>query len=635
MSGPPVPPLLDLLEPGWRRHLASGEPAGSLDVEPEMLATVAKALGDLSRSTPPAVLSRRWPAGVVVAIAQVTAHQDTTGRVWPAWHRAAGTRATKRSTADWTGAFLAALAALGVPAAGSPHETVLAHAAVTGPCLPEFLRMAGAGAPERELAGLDPAVAALLRLPAGTGFVARCRALMELLARSHEPAAGELADLSLPRRILGAARAVAAAHPGPPGGPPLRLDPFGRGVLARDADAAPGDAGCGRDDAGSWAAVSPGEVTDPADPLLAFDANGEPVGEVLPPEALWLVHREDRALRGDTAPRVLVESRLPLTWTGWRLVQVSLSGLAWLELEPEDDEAPRRRPVRGGAGPRLVTGAPVPGVRTTAGHAVFATLPALRLPAGEARWRIEVRRAGSGRVVGAAESSGDGWDPRRLWDLAPRPVLGELVVTVTALRRQPRERHPGPPGLRRVVAVAEGLGAAYAPALRLPCREGLEPAEAVLSAAPGMTASPWAATIPAGLTGADVVCVAGPVVLPLRVTPPHWRIRIEPEPGSGNAPTAWHSLGPLPLEMADLVRGGALRMDLPWAAAASPVDVAAAPGIVQVLEPSKQGRYPLRRMLDTISAHGSAELRITIGDRSAVIARVAAPEPATDPWLPG
>jgi hypothetical protein len=123
-------------------------------------------------------------------------------------------------------------------------------------------------------------------------------------------------------------------------------------------------------------------------------------------------------------------------------------------------------------------------------------------------------------------------------------------------------------------------------------------------------------------------------VLPLRVTPPHCRIRIEPEPGSGDGPTAWHSLGPLPLETADLIRGGALRLDLPGAAGDPPVDVVAARGVVQVLEPAKGGRYPLRRMLDTVRAHGGAELRITVGARTAVIARISGPAPAADPWLP-
>jgi hypothetical protein len=263
-------------------------------------------------------------------------------------------------------------------------------------------------------------------------------------------------------------------------------------------------------------------------------------------------------------------------------------------------------------------------------------LPAVRLPAGEARWRVEVRRSGRGPVLAAAEASGDEWDPERLWDRVPRPVLGELVVTVTvtAPGSSPGMGARGT-GLRRVVAVAEGLDVSYSPALRLMCEQGLDAAEAVLSPAPGMTASPSAAVIPAGITGIAVACVAGPVVLPLRLTPPHCRMRIDPEPGSGDPPTDWHSLGPLPLEAADLIRGGTLRLDLPGTACDPPVDVVAASGVVQVLEPARRGGYPLRRMLDTVSAHGGAELRVTVGGRTAVIARVGCPGPAADPWLPG
>ncbi len=485
MSRPPVGTLLDLLEPGWRRHLASGEPAGTLDVEPEMLDAVARALGELSRAEPPAVLSRRWPACVVVALAQITAHRDKNGKVWRAWHRASGSRATRRPSADWAEAFRGSLAALGVPApAGDPLEAVLAHAAVTAPSLPEFLRLAGAGAPEQELAGLDPAVAALLRLPTGAGFVERCRALMTLLTENGEPGAGDLAGISLPRRIIDAARTAAAARPGPGGRPPLRLDPFGQGVLTRDVDR-------GADNAGPWTAILPDEITDPADPLLAFDADGELIWAVLPPEAVWLVHPEDRALRADTAPRILVESRLPLTWSGWRLVQLDLSGAAWLELAPAGDDSPRRRPVRGRSKPRLVTGAPVPGIHTTDGLPVYGRLPTVWLPADEVRWRVEVRRPGSSHALAAVQASGDRWDPQRLWDRVPRPVLGELVVTAAAMDTA----HVT--GLRRVVAVAESLDVSYAPALRLTGEEGLEPAEVVLSAAPGMTASPCAAKAPA------------------------------------------------------------------------------------------------------------------------------------------
>lgn len=625
MSGPATGGrLLSLLEPGWRRHLATGEPAGTLDVAPEVLGATAAALGELSRSDPPRALARRWPACVVVAVAQVTAHHAKDGKVWPAWHRSAGVRAGKRSAASWAEAFLASLEALGIPALeGDPQQTVLAHAAVPAPCLPEFLRLAaGAAASERELAALDPAVSALLRLPAGACVVERCRTLMELLTGAGEPAAADLEALSLPGRIMAAARAV-AAHPGLAATVPCRLDPFGRGLLTRDAVAGDDPAA-----AGSWTAMSPDEISGWPDPLLAFDAEGHPIAVELPPEPVWLVHPADRPLQGDVAPRILMESKLPLPWNGWRLVQMDLSAVAWLELASAGAAAPRH-PVRGRAKPRLVPGTPVPGISTLSGLPIFATLPAVRLPpAGETRWLVELRRLGSGQALAMAETDGKDWNAERLWARMPRPVLGELAVTVTALG------NASTPGLRRVVAVAEGLAASYAPALRLPRDEGLETAEAIVIPPDGMTVAPSAAVIAAEGTTMDVACVAGEAVLPLRVTPPHWRVRIEPEPGSRGRATAWHSLGPLRLTRPDLIRGGALRLDLPTVASAPPIEVVAAREVVQVLLPLRRGGYPLRRMLDTVTAHGGAELRITVGARAAVIAVITAGSPADDPWVP-
>ena len=146
MSGPPMgSTLLDMLEPGWRRHLASGEPAGALDVEPEMLAAVARALGDLARAEPPAVLNRRWPACIVVAVAQVTARYDKNGKVWPTWFRATGSRATKRSAAAWAEAFLGSVARLGVPGPGGRRAGDSARSRGGDRVLPARVSAAGWG----------------------------------------------------------------------------------------------------------------------------------------------------------------------------------------------------------------------------------------------------------------------------------------------------------------------------------------------------------------------------------------------------------------------------------------------------------------------------------------------------------
>ncbi len=539
MSGPDGAALLDLLEPGWRRDLAAGARAAALQVEAELLAAAARAVGEVTRGRTPADTARRWPACVVVALAGVAGGSDRNGSFWPGWHRAAGLRLTRRSGEQWGQAFLDALAALGIapPAAGpaAARDAVLAQAAPADP---------------------RPA-------PAAAG----------------------------------------AERPRP------RLDPFGRGVLLAGRPALPG------------------EVADPGDPLLVFDADGAPAGAELPVAPVWVLHPAGTDLRCDVPPRALVTSRLPLTWRGWRLVQLDLRGACWLELAGPDGRRGQRRPVRGRSRPRLVTGQPVPGVTGLAGRPVFAAPPAVLLPPGPDRWRVEVRSAAAGAVLAGLTAAGDGWRPRRLWQRVSRPVLGELTVTVTAA-----DGAAGP-GMRRTLTVAEGLAAAYFPAPRLITEAGLEPAEAVLSAPPGMTVSPQAAPVPAGVTAVEVTCVAGQVRQRLRVTPPHVRVRIDPEPGSKGTPTRWHHAGPLRLRAAELWRGGALALDLPGVEHAPQVEVVG-PGdrVVQVLQPTSLGRYPLRRMADTVTACGGAVLRVTVGGRTATVARISAAGGTADPW---
>ena len=263
----------------------------------------------------------------------------------------------------------------------------------------------------------------------------------------------------------------------------------------------------------------------------------------------------------------------------------------------------------------------------TTGRPVFAGPPEVLLPPGQGRWRVEVRRARSGAVLASVTATGDAWRPSALWRNVPRPLLGELTITVT-------------PGLRRSVVLAEGLGVTSYPVPRLTSPHGLEPAEAVISAPPGMTVSPAALEYPEETVTRQITCVAGPVLVPLAVTPPHIRLRVEPEPGGGTA-TRWHHAGPLRLTSADLWRGGALRIDLPGVAVPPPVTVTAASTTetgkepVQVLDPTRDGRYPLRRILDTVTVRGHAELTITIAAAPVTIATVSGPSQVKDSWTMG
>jgi hypothetical protein len=545
--------LLDLLEPGWRRDLSAGARAAAIEVEAGLLDAAARALGDQARGQSPVETARKWPACAIVTMARVAGASghggsDRNGNFWPGWHRAAGVRATRRSTEEWGQAFLAALALLG-------------NAAATGQ---------DTGAQDTSTA--RDAILAHAKPPPGPGLPPTAEAI-------ERP----------------------------------RLDPFGLGVLLAGRPALPE------------------EVVDPADPLLVFDENGERADPELPAERVWVLHPADESLRCDVPPRVIVTSRLPLTWRGWRLLQLDLHGVTWLELAGRDDHGriPRRYPVRGRSKPGLRTGPPVPGVTAVTGGPVFANPPAVLLPPGPGRWRVEVRRARTDAVLSSLIAVGDNWYPELLWQRVPRPLLGELKVAVTAADGG------GKPGLRRTLTVAEGLGASYFPTPRLTADRGLEPTEAALAAPAGMTVSPQAAPVPAEAVTVEVTCIAAQVLQRLRVTPPHIRIRIEPEPGTAVTPTRWHHARPLLLTTADLWHGGALSIDLPGIDHAPSIEVVSRAGkVTQVLDPTRQGRYPLRRMADTVTAHGGASLRITVGGRTATIARITAEDAAADPWAP-
>lgn len=552
--------LLDLLEPGWRRELAAGVPAGHLDVEPGVARAAAATLGEQSRNLPPGGAVERWPACVIVALARVAASAGA-GPFWPAWHRAAGLRQSRRSAGEWGSAFLAALGTLGLPAAGSTaDDAVLAHAV--------------ARRREDEDENLDE---------------------------------GERGD-------------VAEEGGGTVG---LRLDPFGSGVLRVDTAS------------GQARAALPEDVARDCDRLLVFDTDGALAGRVLPAEAVWAICPVTAELRSDVPLRPLVTSTLPLTWRGWRLVQLDLREASWLALRDAEARAcagacaqahadGERRVVRGRTKPVLRTGLPVPGVTTTVGKPVFAGPPEILLPPGQHSYRVEARRARSGAVLASVTATGDAWRPDALWRNVARPLLGEFTITVT-------------PGLRRSVVLAEGLGVISYPVPRLTSPHGLEPAEAVISAPPGMTVSPAAVEYPEEDVTRQITCVAGPVVQHLTVTPPHIRLRVEPEPG-GDATTRWHHAGPLRLTIADLWRGGALRIDLPGVAVPPPVTVTARSTTetgeepVQVLDPTRDGRYPLRRILDTVTVRGHVELTITIATAPVTIATVSGTSQVNDPW---
>jgi hypothetical protein len=260
--------------------------AGTLDVEPEMLSALARTLGDQARAESPIETARRWPACLVVAVVHTTAN-------------AAG---ADRDGGFWLGWHRAAGLRMTRRSAGEWDQAFLAA-----------------------LSALDvPSV-----VPASVTETAPASGREAVLAHAR-PTGPPSADGGRHRRQR------------------LRLDPFGRGVLGT---AEPGDLlTWGPERAGGpERPVLPDEAVDPDDPLLAFDGNGELVGSELPAEPVWVLYPADSELRSDVPARVMLTSRLPLTWRGWRLVQLDLRPVGWLALGRQQEPAGHHDAVQPGS----------------------------------------------------------------------------------------------------------------------------------------------------------------------------------------------------------------------------------------------------------------------------------------------
>ena len=231
-------------------------------------------------------------------------------------------------------------------------------------------------------------------------------------------------------------------------------------------------------------------------------------------------------------------------------------------------------------------------------------------------------------VLAVITTTAADWRPDQLWRQVPRPVLGTVTVTVTPVGGSSGA------GLRRNVTIAEGLGVAYSPVPRLTSERGLEPAEAVLTAPPGMTVSPQAGVHP-GRVRHDRHDVRG------------WPDR-RPAAGQATAPSdadrsgTWqrreaHRVAPPRTARHRRVRAAARRR-APSRPARSRLGSAARgdrAGTGRPGAPADQaGPLPLRRMLDTVDSHREVSLRITAGGRTAIIAHVGGTADRADPWLP-
>ncbi len=185
----------------------------------------------------------------------------------------------------------------------------------------------------------------------------------------------------------------------------------------------------------------------PADPILFFAEDGRHLPGWLPlPAALvWILHPATAELltAGDT--RMVTES--PSPWPGWRLRLISLEQAHSVTLQEPASATPARpapvHSVRRDPTPRLLPGAPLPGVSTPYGLPVYAEPPCVEVP-DDARWHVAIRPVAGAAMVSRELAEGG---PADIWDGLPRPILGEFDIAV---------RGPLGRSLRTTVFVAEG-----------------------------------------------------------------------------------------------------------------------------------------------------------------------------------
>jgi superfamily I DNA/RNA helicase len=218
-------------------------------------------------------------------------------------------------------------------------------------------------------------------------------------------------------------------------------------------------------------------VVPPADPILFFAEDGRhlPGWLLLPAGLVWALHPASAELVTTGDVRMVTEA--PSPWPGWQLRLISLEQALSVSLDqnppappPQPPSAPAARaassspvqvglasparpapvhPVRRDPRPRLLPGAPLPGVSTPYGLPVYPEPPRLEVP-DDARWHVAIRP-----VAGAPASGGtavvsrelDEGGPADIWDGLPRPILGEFDIAV---------RGPLGRSFRTTIFVAEG-----------------------------------------------------------------------------------------------------------------------------------------------------------------------------------
>ena len=342
------------------------------------------------------------------------------------------------------------------------------------------------------------------------------------------------------------------------------------------------------------------------DPLLVFSEDGEflPPSQPLPPDAVWILYREDREFLKGGEARVICEAQVPFGWDRWILREIDLNEVKQLSVSQG-----HVREVRGAGHPRLVLPDPLPGVTGAHHQPVYGTLPMISLPSGElARtWWIELRREGAGNAGASVRMTAQAGDVDP-WSELPRPVTGTFEISIL-----------GPLGFRfyRRVCVAEGLSLQYEPAVRLLNRGGLDRAEARIAG----TAALSSTRLVFAEDESETTIVYGDITL--HVAPPHLSVLHD----NGTTRVRWLAR-PLRLSAESLAANdpGMLLVRGPATLRIPSLRVVSG-GVTQDVYSSGvhrdgRARYQLIQLKDTIAHVRRADLELHMGERIVPLASV-------------
>ena len=344
------------------------------------------------------------------------------------------------------------------------------------------------------------------------------------------------------------------------------------------------------------------DVVDAEDPLLIFSLDGRSMPASLPlvPEPVWVLYPTSAAppqIEGDTASSE--SAPVPYGWDGWTLERIDLSGVRRLRVE-----AGSWRFVRGSSRARLDLCPPIVGVSTAYGSPVYATPPAVLLPATEgavASWSLVVRRPG-GSPLTSLEIATTTVLTVDVFGHVPRPLLGAYQVVV---------RGPLGRGLTREIEIVEDLAVGASPPWREFGPQGLVPCDVTARAKPHVLAKPHEVTLAPAESGFQLDVSDGERNEVLMVSPPHMAVQVL---RTGSA-SGW-SDGPVRLESETLNTIEAVTIKLPDHIGQGSVVLLQGQREVQSTPVSSgsggAARLDIRRFADTIGVTGTGRLELDL-----------------------